>query len=81
MISERRPAAVAARIEAAARRGRRRFELESVDGGGPLDLERLGAARWAAGRDVELRLVVHGSAASPSLEAGLRTFRARLRRD
>lgn len=79
MISERRPAAVAARVEAAVRRGRRRFDLESMDGGGPLDLERLGAARYAAGRDAELRLVLHGLRAAPSLETALSCFRARLR--
>ena len=79
MISERRPEQVAARVEAAARRGRRRFDLQSVDGGGPLDLERLGAARYAAGRDAELRLVLQGRRAAPTVETAVRCFRVRLR--
>lgn len=79
MISDRRPEAVAARVEAAARRGRRRFDLQSVDGGGPIDLERLGAARYAAGRDADLGLVLAGRRAAPTIETAVRCFRARLR--
>ena len=78
MISDRRPEAVAARIEAAARRGRRRFDLASVDGGGPLDLERLGAARYAAGRDAELGLVLAGRQPDPTAATAVRCFRVRL---
>lgn len=48
-ITAVRPRDVAAEVEAARRRGRKSFTLRSIDGGGMLDLERLGAARYAAG--------------------------------
>jgi len=48
-ISSVRPHEVAAEVEEARSRGCTRFTLRSVDGGGMLDLERLGAARYAAG--------------------------------
>ena len=79
MIAERKPAEVAAHVEASVRHGARRVDLLSIDGGGPLDLERLGAARYAAGRDAELRLVLNGAPASATLDSALREFRARLR--
>ena len=44
-----RPNDVAAEVEAATRRGCTSFTLRSLDHGGMLDLERLGAARYAAG--------------------------------
>jgi hypothetical protein len=40
---------VAAEVEAAKRRGCTVFKLRSIDHGGMLDQERLGAARYAAG--------------------------------
>jgi putative aminopeptidase FrvX len=48
-ITARRPADVARDVEALARKGRRTFMVSSIDHGGMLDLERLGAARYAAG--------------------------------
>ena len=48
-ISTRRPQDVAREIEQLAMQGERRFVLVSIDHGGMLDLERLGAARYAAG--------------------------------
>jgi hypothetical protein len=48
-ISTRRPQDVAREIERLASQGERRFVLVSIDHGGMLDLERLGAARYAAG--------------------------------
>lgn len=48
-IAARRPSDVAAEVDAASREGCRRFVLRRVNGGGMVDLERLGAARYAAG--------------------------------
>jgi hypothetical protein len=55
-ISAGRPADVALDIERWRRRGCTSFVLREIDGGGFLDRERLGAARYAAGvqADVEL---------------------------
>jgi len=57
------PAAVAREVETACAAGYRTFDLRAEAGGGPLDLERLGAARWAAGPAGGLRLDLHGSLA------------------
>ncbi len=48
-IDAARPKDVARDVEDARRRGCTRFTLRAVDHGGMLDLERLGAARYAAG--------------------------------
>jgi hypothetical protein len=48
-ITARRPPEVARQVEDLLRAGHRTFELARVDGGGMLDRERLGAARYAAG--------------------------------
>lgn len=48
-VTARRPADVAREVECLAETGCREFVLQSVDAGGTLDLERLGAARYAAG--------------------------------
>jgi L-alanine-DL-glutamate epimerase-like enolase superfamily enzyme len=48
-IREARPRDVALEVEAAKRMGCTSFTLRSIDHGGMLDLERLGAARYAAG--------------------------------
>ena len=49
LITARRPADVASDVEALARQGRRVFVLTRIDHGSMLDMERLGAARYAAG--------------------------------
>ena len=49
LITARRPADVACDVEALARKGRRVFVLTRIDHGSMLDMERLGAARYAAG--------------------------------
>lgn len=49
IVTARRPHDVAREVEQLASRGERRFVLVSIDHGGMLDLERLGAARYAAG--------------------------------
>jgi L-alanine-DL-glutamate epimerase-like enolase superfamily enzyme len=48
-ITSARPKDVAAEVDIAKRRGFTSFKLRSVDGGGMLDRERVGAARYAAG--------------------------------
>ena len=65
------PAAVAAEVKAAAAGGFRTFKLKALDSGGPLDQERLGAARHAAGPDGRLRLDLNGA----ELQGGLRSLR------
>jgi hypothetical protein len=55
-ISQRRPAAVAREVERLVAEGHRRFEVESIDHGGMLDRERLGAARYAAGLQSKVEL-------------------------
>lgn len=55
-ITSRRPAEVARAVEALVRAGHRSFSLASVDGGGMLDQERLGAARYAAGLQSKVEL-------------------------
>jgi len=49
LVTAKRPVDVAREIERLAAAGRRAFLLTRVDHGGMLDMERLGAARYAAG--------------------------------
>jgi hypothetical protein len=49
VISARRPEEVAREVEHLMREGHGRFVITQIDHGGMLDLERLGAARYAAG--------------------------------
>lgn len=55
-ISTRRPADVACEVETLFREGRRDFVIARIDHGGMLDLERLGAARYAAGLQSKVEL-------------------------
>ena len=55
-ITARRPAEVAREVEASFRDGQRSFVIASVDHGGMLDQERLGAARYAAGLQSKVEL-------------------------
>jgi muconate cycloisomerase len=71
LITATRPADVAAEVERAAGLGFRAFKLKAANAGGSLDLERLGAARWAAGRGAELRLDFNGSLGMRQAEAVL----------
>ena len=48
-ITARRPQEVAREVERLLRDGKHTFVLSSIDHGGMLDQERLGAARYAAG--------------------------------
>jgi hypothetical protein len=65
-ISAARPQDVAAEVESWRRRGCASFTLRSVDRGGMLDQERLGAARYAAGVQAGVRLEVAEPAAAGS---------------
>ena len=62
-ISARRPAEVAREVEALVRAGHREFAITSIDDGRMLDLERLGAARYAAGLQSKVELVVEAPTA------------------
>lgn len=57
-ITARRPADVAREVEAHVRAGHRSFVIASIDHGAMLDLERLGAARYAAGLQSKVELEV-----------------------
>jgi len=56
LITARRPSEVAREVERLVRDGNRRFVISSVDRGGMLDQERLGAARYAAGVQSKVEL-------------------------
>jgi len=51
---------VAERVGRLAEQGYRCFKLKAANAGGVVDEERLGAARWAGGRDARLRLDFNG---------------------
>lgn len=60
-ITAQRPQDVARDVERGLHRGFRSFVLRAVSGGGMLDLERLGAARYAAGFGAQVKLDGVGS--------------------
>jgi hypothetical protein len=66
VITAVRPADVAREVERMMKVGEREFVLEPVAHGGMLDQERLGAARYAAGRQAEVKLAAGVSAVAPS---------------
>jgi L-alanine-DL-glutamate epimerase-like enolase superfamily enzyme len=66
-IAARTPEEVAREVESRVRAGFNRFVLSDLDGGGMLDQERLGAARYAAGLQVEVEL--DGAASFPLADA------------
>ena len=55
-ITARHPADVAREVEVSLRNGERAFVIASIDHGGMLDKERLGAARYAAGLQSKVEL-------------------------
>lgn len=55
-IAARAPGDVAREVEAQLKAGCGRFVLRSLDGGGMLDQERIGAARYTAGVQAEVEL-------------------------
>ncbi len=58
VITAVRPADVAREVDRMVKIGEREFVLVPVARGGMLDQERLGAARYAAGRQAEVELSV-----------------------
>ena len=60
-ITARRPAEVARDVDIWRKRGCTSFVLRQVGGGGFVDLERLGAARYAAGLQADVELEGDGS--------------------
>ena len=62
-ITARRPEEVALRVELLKRNGCREFVVARIDRGGMLDLERLGAARYAAGLQSRVELEAETPAA------------------
>jgi muconate cycloisomerase len=73
-VSAASPGGVAREVETAAADGFATFDLRARAGGGALDLERLGAARWAAGAAGALRIDL--GAALPDAERALTTLAA-----
>lgn len=67
-VTSRRPAEVAGEVERLVRQGHRAFVLASIDHGGMLDQERLGAARYAAGLQSKVAL----DADTPAVSAAAR---------
>ena len=63
----RRPDDVAREVERLSEAGCRTFVLRRLDGGGMLDQERLGAARYAAGLQADVELEGQSSPATGSV--------------
>jgi hypothetical protein len=57
-IAAKRPQDVAREVEQLSVQGQHRFVIVRIDHGGTLDLERLGAARYAAGLQSTVELEV-----------------------
>lgn len=64
-VTARQPCEVACEVERLTNRGWRSFVLRPVVGGGMLDRERLGAARYAAGTQAGVELGDQSSPAAP----------------
>lgn len=67
LIEDARPDEVASSVEELRARGFGAFKLKAANAGGQVDLERLGAARWAAGLGAGLRLDLNGRRARNAL--------------
>ena len=65
-VTMRRPEDVAREVERLNKAGCITFILQRLDGGGMLDRERLGAARYAAGLQAEVELEGQSSPATGS---------------
>ncbi len=72
-ITARTPVDVAREVETLYNAGCRRFVVRALDGGGMLDLERLGAARYAAGLHAEVEVEGQSSPAGASVGSGVVT--------
>jgi hypothetical protein len=67
-ITARTPVDVALEVESQRTAGCSRFVLHELDGGGMLDLERLGAARYAAG--LQALVVLEGQSSPAGASVG-----------
>ena len=79
-VTVRRPEEVAREVERLSKAGCTTFVLRRLDGGGMLDRERLGAARYAAGLQAEVELEGQSSPAAgsaPGSGAGIPVAAAR----
>jgi L-alanine-DL-glutamate epimerase-like enolase superfamily enzyme len=65
-VIARKPEDVAREVERLGKTGCRTFVLRRIDGGGMLDRERLGAARYAAGLQADVELEGQSSPAMGS---------------
>jgi hypothetical protein len=72
-ITARMPVDVAREVETNYQAGCRKFVLRALDGGGMLDLERLGAARYAAGLQADVEVEGQSSPAGVSEGSGVVT--------
>jgi len=68
-VIARRPQDVAREVEGLSKAGCHTFVLRLLDGGGMLDRERLGAARYAAGLQADVELEGQSSPAAGSASA------------
>jgi L-alanine-DL-glutamate epimerase-like enolase superfamily enzyme len=81
LLTASRPDLVAREAERCAAAGFTAFKLKAANGGGIVDQERLGAARWAAGPSARLRLDFNGRLGAAEVMArlaGLAPFRLEL---
>ena len=69
LVTTRRPQDVAREVDRLSKAGFRTFVLRPLDGGGMLDRERLGAARYAAGLQAGVELEGQSSPAAGSASA------------
>lgn len=76
LITAARPELVAREVGRLAAGGFEAFKLKSLAGGAALDLERLGASRWGAGRGGRLRIDFGGRLAPATAVARLRSLSA-----
>jgi muconate cycloisomerase len=71
LVEDVRPSEVAAAVERLGAEGFAGFKLKAANAGGQLDLERLGAARWAGGAGAGLRLDFNGGLSRVRAEGAL----------
>jgi L-alanine-DL-glutamate epimerase-like enolase superfamily enzyme len=74
LVEDLRPDAVARAVERLREGGFQVFKLKAANAGGQLDLERLGAARWAGGPNAGLRLDFNGDLPARAAESALPTL-------
>lgn len=76
LLTESRPDLLARAVERAVALGFGTFKLKAVNGGGMVDQERLGAARWAAGPGGRLRIDFNGRLAAGEAALALSRLRS-----